>query len=551
MRPFDPRLMKYARETRTYILFLAAAGLIMAILVIAQSILISAAASPVIQGEKTPHEVLWIIAVLGGVFAVRLLIQWLHQSLGHRSALKVITGLRTKVLAKAGRQGDRWIAQGHAGDIITLNTRGLDKLEPYFVNFLPQMLLCGTVTPLALAVILWFDWISALSIVLCLPLIPIFMILIGKMTVAHSSERLEAMQRLGTQLLDLLSGLSTLRALGRERGPRTRVNQLGIDYTRTTMRTLYVAFLSGAALEFLATLSTALVAVEVGLRLVYGNISLFVGLTIIMLTPEVFKPLREVGSQFHASADGVAAAQQAFEILEAPEETVDGDGQCPDLATETITVEGLSVEAPGRHTFAPANATFTIEPHSITVLAGTSGSGKSTTVQVLLGFVQPTEGQVRIGSTPLSSISRETLWKQVTWVPQRPAIVPGSILMNLGLSVADERLAEAAAHTGLDEIVAGLPEGWNTFIGHGGVGLSVGQRQRLALTRALMADTQLVILDEPTAHLDAVSEDVIVKAVEHLHEQGKTLVIIAHRSSLLSRATSLVHISSAAMEVNA
>ena len=197
------------------------------------------------------------------------------------------------------------------------------------MKFLPQLILVSTVTPATLAIILWLDWISAVAIFICLPLIPIFMILVGRMTQSYSDARLASMQRLGQQLLDLLAGLTTLKALGREQGPRRRVKDLGDDFAGKTMQTLYVAFLSGAVLEFLATLSTALVAVEVGLRLVYGNLDLFSGLAIIMLTPEAFKPLREVGSQFHASANGVAASAQVFDILEEPLPSVPGTTAAP------------------------------------------------------------------------------------------------------------------------------------------------------------------------------------------------------------------------------
>ena len=574
MKPLDKRLLAYAQGARSYIGLLVVTGLLSALLVIAQSLLISGSISPVIDGTKAFADVLSLIGLLVLVFALRVIVTYVQEAYGHRAALRVIADLRTQVIRRAGDRGSRWLSAGRTSSTVTLATEALDDLEPYFVKFLPQMILTVTVTPLTLAVILWLDWISAIAILVCLPLIPIFMILVGRMTQANSQARLKSMERLSQQLLDLLAGLSTLKALGREQSPRRRVKDLGEDYADKTMRTLYVAFLSGAVLEFLATLSTALVAVEVGLRLVYGNIGLFAGLAIIMLTPEAFKPLREVGAQFHASADGVAACQAAFDILDEPLTGSESEGtnqapeyapgvstsadvdstrrDAPDLRRSAIEIHNLSVKAPGRDTVAPQSLSAHIEPGSITALKGPSGSVKSTTVSVLLQLVEPTAGTITIGGTNLNTIDKESLWRQVSWVPQRPVIVPGTVLENTGSKETTEAnespqepsdsLRSAAALTGFDAVVASLPEGWNTRLGQGGVGLSVGQRQRLALTRALVEPRPLVILDEPSAHLDAMSETFVSAAVRELAANGTTVLVIAHRNAILELADSIIEV---------
>lgn len=547
MKPLDPKLLKHAKDARSYIVFLVVAGTLSAALVLAQSYFISAAASPVIEGTKTLAEVTGLIAALAGVFLARVVVTFLIEAFGHRAALRTIRDLRTQVLRRAGDAGDRWLSDGNTTSTVTLVTEALDDLEPYFVKYLPQLFLVSTVTPLTLAVIFWTDWISAVAIIVCLPLIPIFMILVGKQTSEYSSKRIAAMQKLGQQLIDLLSGLPTLKALGREQGPRGRVAELGDNFASTTMRTLRVAFLSGAVLEFLATLSTAIVAVEVGLRMVAGHIGLFEGLLIIMLTPEAFKPLREVGSQFHASSDGVAAAEKVFAVLEVPVPASTGTADAPDLNVSPIEIHGLSVKAPGRATIAPSKLEARIEPGSVTVLRGRSGSGKSTTVDVLLGLVEPDAGEILIGGTPLADIRRESLWEQITWVPQRPAIVPGTVLENIGTELSPQ-LEQAASQTGFADIVASLPEGWATRIGQGGTGLSVGQRQRLALTRALVTPNPLVILDEPSAHLDAMSEQAVASAVQALREAGHTVLVIAHRTALFSLADSVIDVRASADE---
>lgn len=542
MKPLDPRLLRHARAARAYIAFLVAAGMTTTVLAVVQCFAIAAALSQLVS-NGTPLSALGLpLTLLAGSFAGRALVGYAQEAIGHRAALRTIAELRGQVLDASTRRGQRWIADGRASSTVTLVTEALDALEPYFVKFLPQLILTCLATPTTLAAVVYLDWISAVTIIVCLPLVPVFMILVGKMTQAYSSERLKAMQRLGDQLLDLLAGLSTLKALGRENAPRRRVRELGDAYARTTMKTLYVAFLSGAVLEFLATISTALVAVEVGLRMVDGNLDLFSGLAIIMLTPECFKPLREVGAQFHASADGVAAAEQVFDIVEDPAEGPALKGaSSPDLAASTVFLEGLSVASPGRATVAPFELTARVEPGKVTALRGKSGAGKSTAAAVILGLAAPTSGRATIGGTPIDSISKESLWRQVSWVPQRPAILPGTVLENIGYPLG-EQIQRAAAITGFDDVVAALPNGWNTRIGHGGTGLSVGQRQRLALTRALVQPRPFVLLDEPSAHLDATSEELVTRAVRELRSTGHTVLVIAHRAALIDEADVVIDV---------
>ena len=540
--------MQYARTTRVYIGFLVLLGIVDAALIAIQIVLIAKAASPVFYGEATPAEVLPLIGWLVVVFALRFAFLYIRESFGHRSAVQVITDLRGKVLNHAANLGERW-ASGNTTNTVTLATRGIDDLEDYFVNFLPQLFLTVTAAPALTVLLATYDWISAMFVVFCVPLIPIFMILIGKMTARYSNQRLAAMQQLSAQLLDLLAGLATLKGLGREGGPEKRVEGLGKRFAQKTMQTLYVAFLSGAALEFLATLSTALVAVNVGLRMVDGSIPLEVGLIVIMLTPEIFKPLREVGTQFHASADGVTAAAKVFEILETPAHEHTGTAEVPNLDEAAIRFENVSVYAPARATVAPANLTTTIEPGQITALRGPSGSGKTTAVNVLLGLLAADEGEVYVGDVPLSHVDRDAWWDQISWVPQRPAIVPGTVSENVGAT--GERARRAAELTGFDGVVDHLPNGWDTHIGHGGTGLSVGQRQRLALTRALISSRKIVILDEPSAHLDAMSEEYVTNVVRTLKAEGHTVVVIAHRQAITQLADRVIDVIPASRDIEA
>lgn len=554
MRPFDPRLLRYARSARGPIAVTALLGTLTALLVLAQALLISAALSPVVSGTASLTDVWPFIVGIAAVFACRALIVAAREAVSTRAAAAAVRELRGRVVDASVTLGPRWRATKGA-ETTTLLSTGLEDLRPYFISFLPQLVLVCTVTPAALGVILLLDFWSALIALIVIPLIPIFMILIGRFTQAASEDKLASMKRLTAQLLDLMSGLPTLRGLGREKAPRTHLHALGAANTKATMATLRVAFLSGGVLEFLTTLSVALVAVEVGMRLVFGNISLFHGLAVIMLAPEVFEPLRQVGAQFHASANGVTASKAAFDIIEEAEAVASpGSDECPDMARTDIVLDGLGVRARGA--WAPAPTSGIIAPGIVTALCGPSGAGKSTIVACLLADMTPDAGRILLRASASSSESGESIlsdidpaaWRrQISWVPQSPTLVPGTILDNMGDLPLDD-LSDAAAATGFDEVLASAPDGWNTVIGSGGVGLSVGQRQRLALTRALAAHSQVVILDEPTAHLDAVSEETVVRAIDAMRDAGRTVIVIAHRAAMMEAADAVIDVRSAADE---
>ena len=554
MRPFDPRLLRYARSARGPIAVTALLGTLTALLVLAQALFISAALSPVVSGTASLTDIWPYIAGIAAVFACRALIVSAREAVSTRAAAAAVRELRGRVVDASVTLGPRWRATKGA-ETTTLLSTGLEDLRPYFVSFLPQLVLVCTVTPAALGVILLLDFWSALTALLVIPLIPIFMILIGRFTQAASEDKLASMKRLTAQLLDLMSGLPTLRGLGREKAPRTHLHALGAANTKATMATLRVAFLSGGVLEFLTTLSVALVAVEVGMRLVFGDISLFHGLAVIMLAPEVFEPLRQVGAQFHASANGVTASKAAFDIIEEAEAVASpGTDVCPDMAHTDIVLDGLGMRARGA--WAPAPTSGVIAPGIVTALCGPSGAGKSTIIACLLADMTPDAGRVLLRPSASSSESGESVlsdidpaaWRrQISWVPQSPTLVPGTILDNMGDLPLDD-LNDAAAATGFDDVLVSAPDGWNTAIGSGGVGLSVGQRQRLALTRALAAHSQVVILDEPTAHLDAVSEETVVRAIDAMRDSGRTVIVIAHRAAMMEAADAVIDVRSAADE---
>lgn len=554
MKPLDPRLLAHARASRGYIIGTAGAGALTAALVVAQVLLIASALGSVVSGGAGWEEIAPTVGWVAAVLAARVAVVTLQERFAHRAADAVITQLRGKVLTAAVDRGPRAFDAAASAELVTLVTRGLDDLAPYFVRYLPQLLMAAILTPATLVVLAAKDLFSGIIIALAIPMIPIFMILVGRMTQHYANRRLKVMDRLGGQLLDLLAGLPTLKALGREQGPGARVRELADAYARTTLQTLKVAFLSGAILEFFASISVALVAVVIGSRLVAGDTSLETALIAIMLAPEVLQPLRQVGAQFHNSANGIAAAEAAFEIIESTSPP-SGTVACPPLGETTIAFDGVSVRAPGRALLAPADLSCRIEPGEITALVGPSGAGKSTAALLLLGLLRPEVGTVRLlgpsGHIDLLDVDPASLHAQITWVPQRPTLLPGTVAQNMTGNFSapvtpTAAMGVAAAQAGL--AVEELPRGWDTRIGHGGVGLSVGQRQRLALARALLADTPLVLLDEPTAHLDAATEREVTAAVEAIHRAGRTVVVIAHRPSVVAIASRVVAVSSRATE---
>lgn len=568
VRPLDPRLLRYAGAARGYVILTAVFGVVTAGLVVAQAIVLAYALAPLITGEASLPEVSGKIVALAIIFLTRSAVVGLQERFAHRAATRTITQLRSQILTHAASLGPRWMASGRGAQLTTLATRGLEDLEPYFVRYLPQLLLAATVTPATLVVVWWQDWTAGLTILITLPLVPIFMILVGKLTESASRKKIATMQRLGAQVLDLIAGLPTLKALGREVGPGARVRKLGEAHRRTTMGTLRIAFLSGMVLELLTTLSVALVAVGIGMRLVYGWMDLTVGLAVLVLAPEVFFPIRQVGTHFHASSDGVAAAEEVFAILEHPITHAAlgphaGSVPIPDLHTTTIRVRDLTMRAGDRDVFAPYRLSFDIKPGTIVALQGPNGSGKSTASLALLNLLRPDEGEIHVGDTALSQLCPTSWWRNIAWVPQRAMLIPGTVAENVLLDVSPDspiiaddapnagagqtgsaRLTQAAHVTGLSEVVDSLPDGWRTRLGHGGVGLSLGQRQRVALTRALVKDAPLVVVDEPTAHLDSESEQVILDGIQALRDQGRTVLLIAHRDELLNIADDVISVAS-------
>ncbi|MFJ8073468.1 thiol reductant ABC exporter subunit CydD [Streptomyces sp. NPDC096176] len=539
MKPIDPRLLRYARATRIFLAAVVVLGLAGAALVIAQAMLIAEVVVGAFQHGLSVSGLSTPLALLAAVAVGRAAVSWLTELAAHRASAAVKSELRRRLLERAAELGPSRLSGRRTGTLVALATRGVDALDEYFSRYLPQLGLAVVVPVAVLARIVTEDWISAAVIVLTLPLIPVFMVLIGWATQSRMDRQWSLLSRLSGHFLDIVAGLPTLKVFGRAKAQADSIRAITSQYRQATLRTLRIAFLSSFALELLSTLSVALVAVGIGMRLVHGDLDLYTGLVILILAPEAYLPLRQVGAQFHAAAEGLSAAQEIFEVLEtAPRES--GERPVPD--TFRLELDAVTVRHKGRDEASLDSVSLVVEPGETVALVGESGVGKSTLLDVLLGFVEPAEGSVRVGGTDLAELDVHRWRERIAWVPQAPYLFAGTIAENVRLArpdADDAAVREALRAAGAYDFVAALRRGMDTPIGEDGSGLSAGQRQRLALARAFLADRPLLLLDEPTAALDGATEADIVEAVGRL-AQGRTVLLLVHRPALLAVADRVV-----------
>ncbi|MFI1149549.1 thiol reductant ABC exporter subunit CydD [Streptomyces sp. NPDC020817] len=543
MKPIDPRLLRYARSTRLFLAAVVALGLAGAGLVVGQAMLIAEIVVGAFEQGLDGEELRTPLLLLAAVALGRGLLAWLTELAAHRASAAVKSQLRGRLLDRAADLGPGWLSGQRTGSLVALATRGVDALDDYFSRYLPQLGLAVVVPVAVLARIVTEDWVSAAIIVVTLPLIPLFMVLIGMATQSRMDRQWRLLSRLSGHFLDVVAGLPTLKVFGRAKAQAESIRKITDDYRQATVRTLRIAFLSSFALELLATLSVALVAVTIGMRLVHGELDLYTGLVILILAPEAYLPLRQVGAQYHAAAEGLAAAEEIFEVLQTPVAAAGGVAAVPPAGLR-IEFDGVAVRYEGRGEDSPGPVSLEVGPGECVALTGPSGAGKSTLLQVLLGFVEPTAGQVRISGVDLASLSLGQWRERIAWVPQRPHLFAGTIAQNVRLARPDasaDAVAGALKDAGAWEFVAALPRGVDTELGEGGVGLSAGQRQRLALARAFLADRPVLLLDEPTAALDGETEAAVVDAVRRL-AVGRTVLLVVHRPALLAVADRVVRV---------
>ena len=537
-RPLDPRLLRYARGVRTLLLGSVAVASATAILVVVQAFCIGYVVPQVFLDGASFDDVSTVVWVLAAVVVGRALLSVVGESLSQRAATRTSAQLRAALLAHVVRLGPVWLSGERRGQIATLATRGVDSVEPYVAKYLPQLVI-AVVVPLTVGVaILTQDLLAAVIVALTAPLIPVFMILVGMYTQSATAKQWSTLGVLSGHFLDVVAGLPTLKAFGRERAQSTRMAEIDRRYRHATMGVLRVSFLSSLVLELLATLSVAVVAVSIGLRLVNGSLDLQTGLTVLILAPEVYLPIRMVGAQFHAAADGIDAAEQVFEVLAV--EPASG-GSRTDVPAGDVVVDAVSVTYPGGDVVALAPVSLVARPGRVTAVVGPSGVGKSTLLAVLQGFVAPSSGAVYVGDADLSELD-PTAWRErLAVVGQDPVLLGPTVGDDVRLrrtSASDAEVDEALRAAGLDP--ATLPAGAATRVGDLASDVSAGQRRRVALARVLLAPAPLVLLDEPTAGLDDDAEADVVAAIRRLADAGSAVVVVAHRPSLVAGADEVV-----------
>mgnify|MGYP006271554761 CR=1 FL=1 len=514
-------------------------GVLGTLLMIGQAWLVATVLAALITGQSELAAVMPQLWLLLGLFVARAGVTWASEQVALRAARRVKTDMRQRLFAHLQALGPVHGGAAGSGELATTLMDGVEALEAFFARYLPQLSLM-TVIPLAiLTVVLPFDWISALIFSITAPLIPIFMILIGKGTEKANRKQWRILARMSNQFLDMIQGLTTLKVLNASRREAANVASSAEAYRRATMAVLRTAFLSSLVLEFFATVSIAMVAVLIGFRLYNGQLEFQHGLFILLLAPEFYQPLRTMGTLYHARLDAVAAGERMQAILAmAPMPRPAAPQALANPAALDIRLANVTYAYSADNEPALTDVSLVIAPRETVALVGPSGGGKTTVMRLLLGFIQPQSGMIRVNDQDLTQLDLEAWRRQLAWVPQAPRIFQGSIADNIRLgdpNASLEAVRQAAARAQADEFIERLPQHYDTRVGEGGQGLSGGQRQRLALARAFLRDAPLVLLDEATASLDPHNEARVQAGIERLAE-GRSLLVIAHRLNTVRRA---------------
>ncbi len=547
MKPLDPAVLPHLAPARTALVVGTGAGVVSGLAVVVQAVAVGSLVVALVgdPGGSAWHP--WAWALLG-VTALRVVATWLVDACAARAAGQVSGALRARLLAASLRLDAADRDTRRTGELTVLATRGLGALEPYLTRYLPTLVLAAVLPAVTVVVIFALDWLSGLIVLLTLPLVPVFAILIGMQTSEKADRQWRQLTALSGHFLDVVRGLPTLVANRRAGAQSATIRNVTDRYRRTTVDTLRTAFASSAALELVATLSVALVAVCVGLRLAGDGIDFRTALVVLLLAPEAYWPLRRVGAEFHAAAEGAAAFSTADELLRSEPRSpaaTPTPGTLPGREPARIGLDRVTLTYPGRQRAALAPLSADLPATGLVAIAGPSGCGKSTLLQILLGERRPSTGRVLVDGTDLATVldtDPEAWHARTAWAPQRPWLSAGSVADNLRLAVpgaGEDALWAALESVDLADAVRALPHGTATLLGEDGAGLSAGQRARLGLARVVLADRPLVLLDEPSAHLDAATEAVLLRTLRRLAERS-LVVVVAHRDAVLEAADQVI-----------
>lgn len=529
--PVDPRLLRYARSSRGFFALIAVIGLAQTLTIVAFAWFLTTGIVSAIDGVRL-NELAPTLMALGATIAVRAVLIWAREAASSRAAARVESELRDHLVGAVSTLGPEWLANRNTAQLAVTAGRGLEALDAYFGRYLPQLVLTAIATPILLGVMWWQDWLSGLIVLLTLPLIPIFMVLIGLATRAVQQRQWRTLGQLAARFSDTVQGLSTLKVFGRQHRAADSIESVTTRYRRETMKVLRVSFLSGFMLEFLASIAVAIVAVTIGFRLLDGSLALTVGLFVLLLAPEAYLPLRQVGVQFHAAAEGVAATDDIFAVLDAAASAPARahlapapPGTASTGSVGVLTVTELRVRR-GDRVLQPVSVD--VAPGRVVLLEGPSGAGKSSILAALRGAAL-FDGSATIDGADVRAVA-STNW--LAWAGQSAGLISGTVADNvaLGDETPDAALIDTSLHLACADEISPSRE-----LGTQGAGLSGGQAQRVAVARAfyrhLRGKATIIALDEPSAALDAETEARLWASVRQLADRGAGVILVSHRES--------------------
>jgi len=512
------------------------------ILVVAQAWLLAHVIDAVAFQEAGLSEVMPAMLALLPVFLLRFVANWRSSRLGAEASLLIKSEVRSRLFEKLRRLGPVALHDDKSGALASQLIDGVEALDGYFGRYVPAMILMSAVPLIILLAVFPSDWISGLVLIITAPLVPFFMTLIGKSAERHNQAQWEKLSRMGSHFLNVLQTLPTLKAFNASRRELDNIARISDAFRRTTMSVLRFAFLTSAVLEFFAAISIALIAVFIGFRLLDGEMAFFYGFFVLLLAPEFYLPLRNFGVQNHARMEAAAAAGQLAEILERPEGEPAGENTPKHGFQGAITARDVHFCYEAGREAALQGLNLQVQAGEHVAIVGPSGAGKSTLANLLLGFVRPDSGEVRVGATRLEAANLVAWRRQIGWIPQRAHLFHGSVVDNIRLGAPNasiNQVLEACEAANALQFIDALPQGLETLVGEGGQGLSGGQIQRIAIARALVRNTPWLLLDEPSAHLDAESERLVTEALARL-SRSRTVISIAHRLQTVRNADRII-----------
>lgn len=537
-KALDSWLRAQAARVRAPLAAAIAAGAVDGVLIIVQAWLLALIINTVaIAGQGLPTVWPWLWGLLA-VFAARAITAVLIETTAFEAAARVKYAIRSQLQAHIAALGPGWTRGERSGGLTNTLVDGVEALEAYYAAYLPQMRLAVLVPVAILIVVAPTDWVSGLIMLITAPLIPLFMIVIGKGAERLNQRQWRQLARMSAHFFDAIEGLTTLKLFNASRREADVVARMADDYRARTMSVLRVAFLSSLVLEFLATLSIAMIAVYIGFRLYYGEMHFLPGLFVLLLAPEFFKPLRNMGTQYHARMEAIGASEQIVDLFNTPvPETGSADNRLDTEQALTLSFENVGFAYADNPPVLEA-INFSLSRGQRLALVGPSGAGKTTLSQLVLGFLHPSHGRVAINGVDLRTLSEQAWLQKVAWLPQRPTLFHGSVLDNIRLGRPDadmDAVREAATLANAAGFIDALPAGYDTLVGDRGQGLSGGEIQRIALARAFLKDAELVVLDEASASLDPETEQLITDSVERL-ARDRAMLVIAHRLNTVRHA---------------